>query len=155
MRLVERHTNVPVPSIMMSSYGPEVGGIGTSLIPGVTLSSIWDGLDAFNNEWVCREIWSLIMQRRQIPGPPPKMWFTSISALLMALHTHETHCLRISKTHLDPSVLMKRYGLASMNAIYYSGRQYADTLPSMLPRSEASTFTHGDVCPAQYYGQSE
>ncbi len=29
----------------------------------------------------------------------------------------------------------------------YAGQRYADTLPNMLPRSNTSVFTHGDVAP--------
>lgn len=96
MKLVERTTNVPVPTVLISHFGPVKGSIGMTLVPGFPLESIWDSLDESNKERLCHEI--------------------SISASLMALQPQETHSLRTLKTHLDRSVVMKHYGFASINA---------------------------------------
>lgn len=69
LRLVERHTSVPVPAIILASYEPGKGSICMDFVPGSTLQSIWDGLDECNKERVCREIWTMIAQWRQIPRP--------------------------------------------------------------------------------------
>ena len=62
MRLVKQHTNVPAPDISLHTMSPERGSIGMSLIPGLPLTLVWDGLDERNKEWVYCEIWFRIAQ---------------------------------------------------------------------------------------------
>ncbi|KAI9666807.1 MAG: hypothetical protein M1831_001583 [Alyxoria varia] len=146
MRLVEQHTRVPVPTVVISLYRPEKGSIGMSYLPDVTLGSIWDGLVEHNRERVCREIWNMIAQWRKIQRPPHLAHFYQCLAdgspattdpLLedfedppRPLHTDEAVRVRIHQRYLRNH-----------------GERYADTLLSMLPRSSVSAFTHGDVAP--------
>jgi len=146
IRLVKQHTSVPVPIIIFSGYEPEKGKIGMSFVPGFTLESIWDGLDERNKERVCREIWTMIAQWRQIPRPDHLADFyqcladgspATTDVLLKdledpprSLHTDEAVRIRIHQRYLR-----------------YHGQRYADTLLSILPRSSDSLFTHGDVAP--------
>lgn len=154
MRLVKQHTSVPVPEVIISSYAsgkgniaePRKGDIGMSLIPGFTLESIWDGLDECNKERICREIWRMIAEWRQIPRPPRLAHLYQCLAdgspattdpLLQdladpprSLNTDEAVRIRIHQRYLR-----------------YYGQRYADQLPSMLPQSKVSLFTHGDVAP--------
>ena len=146
MRLVKQHTSVPVPKIILSHFAPEEGFIGMSLVPGSTLDSKWDGLDECNKERICREIWAMIAQWRQIPRPPHL--------------AHLYQCLADgSPATTDPLLQDLQDPLTSLNTdeavrvrihqryLHYWGERYADTLPSMLPRSNISLFTHGDVAP--------
>ncbi|KAK3176922.1 hypothetical protein OEA41_008248 [Lepraria neglecta] len=146
MRLVKRHTNVPVPDIIFSDYEPQKGNIGMSFVPGSTLKSMWDGLDDRNKERVCRETWSMITQWRQIPRPPKLAHLYQCLAdgspatedpLIKdledpprSLYTDEAVRVRIHQRYL-----------------HYAGQRYAETLLDMLPQSSASIFTHGDVAP--------
>ncbi len=146
IRLVKQHTSVPVPIIIFSNYEPDKGNIGMSFVPGFTLKSIWDGLDERNRERVCREIWTMIAQWRQILRPPHLAHLYQCLAdgspaitdpLLQDLedpprflHTDEAVRVRIHQRYLR-----------------YYGERYADTLLSMLPRSNVSVFAHGDIAP--------
>lgn len=146
MRLVKQHTSVPVPKIILSTYAPEQGNIGMSLIPGSTLQSIWDRLDECNKERVCLEIWTMIAQWRPIPRPPHQAHLYQCLAdgspattdpLLQDLaEPPRTLCT-------DEAVRLRIY--QRYRRCY--GERYADELPSMLPQSKVSLFTHGDVAP--------
>lgn len=148
IRLVKQHTTVPVPIIIFSfsNNEPGNGNIGMSFIPGSTLESVWDGLDECNKERICREIWTMIAQWRQIPRAPDLAHLYQCLAdgspattdpLLQdledpprSLDTNEAVNIRIYQRYL-----------------YYHGERYKDRLLSMLPQSKASLFTHGDVAP--------
>ncbi|KAK3176560.1 hypothetical protein OEA41_007883 [Lepraria neglecta] len=147
MRLVEQHTNVPVPRIIFSSYLHDgKGEIGMNFIPGCTLGTIWDRLDVRDKERLCHDIWSMISQWRQIIRPPhlahlyqcladgspatPDPLLKDLDDPRRPLYTDEAVRARIHQRYL-----------------HYFGRRFADTLPGMLPRSKASVFTHGDIAP--------
>ena len=148
MRLVKQHTSVPVPEIIFSfsNREPGKGSIGMSFVPGFTLESIWDGLDESNKERICLEIWTMIAQWRKLPCPPHLAHLYQCLAdgspattdpLLQdlkdpprSLYTDEAVRVRIHQRYLR-----------------YNGKRYADSLPSMLPQSKVSVFTHGDIAP--------
>ena len=146
LELVKQHTGVPVPEIILSRYVPGKGKIGMSFVPGSTLESRWDGLDECNKERICLEIWMMIGQWQQIPRPPhlahlyqcladgspatPDPLLQDLEDPPRSLETDEALRIRIYQRYL-----------------HYNGRRYADELPSMLPRSKVSLFTHGDVAP--------
>lgn len=146
MTLVKQHTSVPVPIIILASYGPERGSIGMSLVPGVTLESMWDGLDECDKERVCLEIWTMIAQWQQISRPPDMAHLYQCLAdgspattdpLLQDLEDPPR------PLYTDEAVRVRIY----QRYFRYYGRRYADELPSMLPQSKVSVFTHGDVAP--------
>ena len=149
MRLVKQHTSVPVPKILWPfsrNYEPGKGHIGMTFVRGFTLESKWDGLDESNKERICLEIWTMIAQWRRIPCPPHLAHLYQCLAdgspattdpLLKddedpprPLYTDEAVRVRIHQRYFR-----------------YNGQRYADSLPSMLPHSEVSVFTHGDVAP--------
>ncbi|KAL9023071.1 MAG: hypothetical protein Q9196_007400 [Gyalolechia fulgens] len=66
----------------------------------------------------------------------------------MVLRPQEIHSFRTLKTpptslHTDEAVRIRIH----QRYLRYFGQRYADTLPSMLPRSHVPLFTHGDVAP--------
>lgn len=148
IRLVAQHTTVPVPTIifLFSNHEPGKGSIDMSFVPGVTLDSMWDGLEECNKERICREIWAMIAQWQQIPRPPQLARLYQCLAdgspattdpLLQdledpprPLHSNESVNIRIYQRYL-----------------HYNGRRYEDKLLSMLPESKVSLFTHGDIAP--------
>lgn len=146
MRLVEQTTNVPVPTVLMSHYGPDMGNIDMTLAPGSPLESIWDSLDESNKERLCREIWSMIMQWRQIPRPH------DLAHLFQCLAdgSAATRDPLLEDLEDPPRSLSSDEALRArihQHYLHHNGRLYEDTLPSILPRSKASIFTHGDVAP--------
>lgn len=146
MKLVERTTNVPVPTVLISHFGPVKGSIGMTLVPGFPLESIWDSLDESNKERLCHEIWSMIRQWRQIPRPH------DLAHLYQCLAdgSAATRDPLLKDLEDPPRSLGSDEALRvriHQRYLHYNGRLYEDTLPSMLPRSNASVFTHGDVAP--------
>ena len=146
MRLVKQYTNVPIPRILFSVYSPGNGQIGMSLVPGVTLESIWDGLDECNKARLCVEIGAMIAQWQQIPPPPHLAHLYQCLAdgspattdpLLQDLEDPPR------SLYTDEAVRHRIY----QRYLRYYGLRYADSLLSMLPQSKVSLFTHGDVAP--------
>ena len=145
MRLVKKHTTVPVPAVICS-YAPEDNSIGMSFVPGSPLNTLWDGLEEYTKERLCRETWAMITQWRQIPRPP------ELAHLYQCLADGSLATQDPLLKDLDDPPKPLRTDEDIRARIYqryyhYFGRRYAETLPSMLPRSTVSVFTHGDVAP--------
>ena len=146
MRLVAQYTSAPVPEIIFSNYRPGEGSIGMSFIPGQQLDCLWDKLDEHTKERICHETWGMIFQWRQIPRPPSLSQF--YQCLADGSHTTEDKLLENLDNPPEPLCddeavrvrIHRRY-------LHYAGQKYADTLPTMLPRSNVSVFTHGDIAP--------
>jgi aminoglycoside phosphotransferase (APT) family kinase protein len=60
MRLVSKHTSVPVPEVLFTKFDPDCGTIGMTLIPGSSLEKKWDTLDEKAKESICLQIWGMI-----------------------------------------------------------------------------------------------
>lgn len=150
LRLVKKHTSVPVPGVISSYFPskgsqPPVGAILMEFIEGRPLDKVWDSLDSNNKERICREIWGFVQQLKAIPRPSD---FTSLyqcgadgstsrDVLLLDLQTPprpitDDDCLRAR--------INERY-------LRFNGGSYREHLPDFLPRSETSVFTHGDIAP--------
>ena len=145
MRLVARFTAAPVPTILLS-FTPSKPSLGMSFIPGITLKSVWDGLDENTKERICRQIWAYIDQWRQIPRPP------ELSHLYQCLADGSADTDDPLLKDLDcPSAPLKTDEEVRLRIFrrywHYNGRRYAGALLDMLPRSQASVFTHGDIAP--------
>ncbi|KAI9810371.1 MAG: hypothetical protein M1826_003647 [Phylliscum demangeonii] len=146
MRLVEQYTHAPVPHIFFAFHQPDVGVIGMSLIPGVTLKSVWDNVQESAKEQMCRQIWDIIAEWRMIP-PPPELSHLS-QCLADGSAATEDPLLKDLKT--PPTALQTDQDVRSRiyrRYRHFNGQRYADTLPDMLPRSPQSVFTHGDIAP--------
>ncbi|MCJ1479825.1 hypothetical protein MMC13_008511 [Lambiella insularis] len=146
IRLVKQYTNVPVPLIIFSDYEPGKGTIGMSFIPDFPLKSIWNGLDESYKERLCHETWSMITQWRQIPRPPKLLHLYQC----LADGSPATEDPLLKDFDDPPKALCTDEALRHrihQRYLHYAGQQYADALPTMLPRSHASVFTHGDVAP--------
>jgi serine/threonine protein kinase len=146
MRLVRQHTSVPVADIIFSNYKPGDGSISMGFIPGLQLKLVWDGLDERTKERVCREIWAMIAQWRTIPRPP------HLGHLYQCLAdgSPATSDPLLKGLNDSPAPLLDDEAVRTrihQRYLHYFGRRYADTLPSMLPRSHVSVFTHADIAP--------
>ena len=147
MRLVGQHTSVPVPKIILSHYEPpEKGTIGMSFVPGFTLKSMWDGLDEGNKERICLEIWTMIANWQKIQRPP------HLAHLYQCLADGSPATTDVLLQDLEdpPSPLYSDEAVRvriHQRYLRYFGERYAATLPTMLPQSKVSLFTHGDVAP--------
>jgi aminoglycoside phosphotransferase (APT) family kinase protein len=145
MRLVKQHTSVPVP-IIIFEYNPERNKIGMSFVRGSTLKSVWDELNEGEKERICREIWTMIAQWRQIPLPHHLAHLHQCLADGSAATTDA-----LLEDLVDPPRSLDSDEALRLR-IYqryrkYHGERYANTLLDMLPRSNGSVFTHGDVAP--------
>ena len=82
---------------------------------------------------------------RQIPQPPEFSHLYQCGAdgsvsndvLIQDLHSAQTP---IQDDNALRARIYERY-------LYFNGRLFKDTLPSILPRSDVSVFTHGDLTP--------
>ncbi|KAL2128921.1 hypothetical protein VTI74DRAFT_8468 [Chaetomium olivicolor] len=150
MRLVQQHApSVPIPHLYTSWYGPDqhgnrIGQLSMSFAPGKRLDSV---LNNAAKERVCRHIWSLIAQIRTIPKPPHLKSFFCCNAdgspswdPLLGGCAHPAPPL--------PSDAAVRERIFD-EYVKCNGLSYADgkDLPNMLPRSDKSVFTHGDIAP--------
>lgn len=70
MRLVSKHTSVPVPEVLNKNFRPDWGLILMTLVPGSCLKERWDGLSDEAKNFVCCQIWDFISKIRNIPRPP-------------------------------------------------------------------------------------
>lgn len=70
LRLVKKHTDVPVPEVFLSGYTQDSGRLSMSVIAGSPLNLHWGNFDEQTKERLCCEIWNLIGKFRQIPKPP-------------------------------------------------------------------------------------
>ncbi|WEW55900.1 hypothetical protein PRK78_001335 [Emydomyces testavorans] len=147
MRLVEEHTNIPIPELYQATYNMDEGRLAMSFIPGTPLKHVWDDLDTKKKQHVCEELWTMINKLRQIPKPPDLR--------------HHYLCLADGSGSPDP--LVAEYGLdirhppltddkavkEQIYNCYYAnnGRAYENKLFDMLPCSKTSVFTHADISP--------
>lgn len=149
MRLVKEHTDIPVPDIFLAAYVGEEGRLAMSVVPGAPLTEVWDNLDDATKKRICDELWSMLEQLRRIKKPPELQ--------------HHFLCLADGSPCInDPMVagsccadpphppLLNDDGIrARIYECYYesNGRKYEKELPSMLPRSDTSVFSHADIGP--------
>lgn len=115
-------------------------------VPGSTLGSIWDSFDDQTKEKICRETWAMITRWREIPRPANL--FDIYQFLAVGSATTSDPLL---KNPNDPPTPIK--GDEALRERIYQrylenfGRRYEHELPSMLPRSSQSVFTHCDIAP--------
>lgn len=145
MRLVKQHTSVPVP-IIIFDYTAEKNKIGMSFIRGSTLKSVWDELNEGEKERICCEIWTMIAQWRQIPLPH------NLAHLHQCLADGSAATTDVLLEDLEDPPRSLDNDEALRVRIYqryraHHGERYVDTLLDMLPRSQISVFTHGDIAP--------
>lgn len=149
LRLVKEHTNVLVPEIFAADYfmknGKEIGSFLMDLVEGTPLHEPWDGFDDGTKERICRDIWDIVAQLRQIPRPSALNSVyqcgadgsPSIDVLLKDLDDNP------SPIRTDEALrarILERY-------LYCNGGSYPENLEERLPRSSTSVFTHGDLAP--------
>jgi len=144
LRLVKNHTGVPVPEVYSSHYFEDKGHLCMSYIPGKPLHESWDRLDNGTKERLCHEIWATVEKLRQIPKPK------ELQHLFLCLADGSNSQDVLVADLPEPQRLLDDQ--AVRNRIYeryyeFCGRKYEKELPDMLPRAEASVFTHGDIAP--------
>ncbi|GAB0138476.1 hypothetical protein EsDP_00006711 [Epichloe bromicola] len=152
MRLVQEHApSVPLPTIYASWFGfsrdVAIGKLFMSFVPGERLDFYWDSFTDSAKERICHDIWGLVAKIRTIPCPAGLQDKFCCAAdgspsLDPLLGAGNDPCPPI---HDDTSLrnqIFARY-------VRHNGLSYADgkNLPCILPRSDKSVFTHGDVAP--------
>ncbi|OAX79860.1 hypothetical protein ACJ72_05816 [Emergomyces africanus] len=145
MRLVEKHTFVPVPNVIYALFNDTNGDIGMTIIPGSSLDKHWESLDDKTKQSLCRRTWDLISMIRQIPQKPELKHLFQCAAdgsptldpLIQDIQQPPTPLETDSQLR---SRIYERY-------IRYGGSRYRDQLLDMLPHSSSSVFTHADIAP--------
>ncbi|KAK2809705.1 hypothetical protein FQN50_003550 [Emmonsiellopsis sp. PD_5] len=148
MKLVAKYTSVPAPEVIYTRFNDGRGTIAMTIIPGTTLEKHWEGLDNDNDEIkqsICRQIWELLSQLRQIPQKSELKHLFQCAA--DGSHTRDPmfEDFQQPSRHLETDLQLRtriyeRY-------IHCGGSRYKDQLFDMLPRSSSSVFTHGDIAP--------
>ncbi|ODM20326.1 hypothetical protein SI65_03379 [Aspergillus cristatus] len=144
MRLVSKHTTVPVPEVYHTNFSSESNGsIEMSLVQGSPLEGKWDMMDEKSKESICRQTWDLISEIRTVPPQ----------------HEGIFQCAADSTPSKDPLLediqdpprpltsdsdlrarIYERY-------LHCGGSRYEHELPDMLLKSDCAVFTHGDITP--------
>jgi aminoglycoside phosphotransferase len=145
MRLVFKHTAVPVPEVLFKSFDTDQGNIQMTCIPGSSLEGKWDELDENAKKDVCYQIWELISKIRDIQPPPELKDVFQCAAdgsptrdpLLEDLQSPARPLMTDSELRTR---IHERY-------FHFGGRRFESQLPDMLPRSSSSVFTHADIAP--------
>ncbi|KAH8910486.1 hypothetical protein BR93DRAFT_923192 [Coniochaeta sp. PMI_546] len=153
MRLINEYApDVPIPKIYMTSYRKGNGPIGygelyMSPLPGVTLHSVWAGFDDATKLRICQDVWSLIAQIRAVPRPEhlcTGMYSTADGS--PCLDPLVGSYSDIAPPSFDDQTLRDRI---YERYVANNGLSYKDPfdLRDILPRSDISVFTHGDIGP--------
>lgn len=155
MNLVSTHTSIPSPKVISAKLSPVNGIIDMTLIPGSCLERKWDRMNEETKESVCRQLWTMISQIRDIPRPPELVdgpfqcmvdGSPTTSPLLEDLDPDSPQPLMSDSDVQDR--IYQRY-------LYFGGRLYKDQLPDMLSRADRSVFTHGDIAPRNIMADEE
>jgi thiamine kinase-like enzyme len=154
MRLVKKHLpDLPVPSIHATRYRfdagvPFYGELEMDFMPGRTLISVWSELDERTKDRVCHDIWNLMSTiRASVPRPadlPPGRYRTVDGSSSRDPLLGDN--MDIAPTEFDDDVLRDRI---YARYVAHNGLSYKDgkDLRNLLPRSDISVFTHGDLVP--------
>lgn len=121
------------------------GQLFMDIVPGLTLKQTWDSLDDFTKERLCNETWAWIAQLRQISKPLEQSHLFQCAADGSPTHDKLITDLEDSPRPLldDDAVRARIYERYH----HFFGRRFTDELPDMLPQSNLSVFTHGDISP--------
>lgn len=147
MDLVSTHTSIPSPKVITTKIGLSNGIIDMTLMPGSSLEKRWDEMNEDTKESVCRQLWTMISQIRDIPRPP-ELVDGSFQCMVDGSPTRS-----LLLEDLDPGSpqpLMSGSDIRDriyQRYLYFGGRLYKDQLPDMLPRADCSVFTHGYIAP--------
>jgi thiamine kinase-like enzyme len=162
MSLVFRQTDVPVPEVLFTDFSPDEGKttpkeyfkpdyrpsegvIGMTIISGITLEQKWDSLEDEAKESICLQLWDLISKIRtiarsqEVEGPYQCAADGSLSRDPMLEDLQEPARPILSDSDLRARIY-ERY-------LYHGGSRYENQLLDMLPHSQRSMFTHGDIAP--------
>jgi hypothetical protein len=162
MRLVSKHTDVPVPEVLFTDFSPDEevtdrsdffkpdfhppeGMIGMTVIPGIPLEQKWDTLDNEAKESICLQLWDLISKVRNIARPQEIEGLYQCAADGSLSRDPMLEDLQkpgrpISSDSELRARIYERY-------IQCGGTRYENQLLDMLPPSERSVFTHADIAP--------
>ena len=143
MKLVFEHTSVPVPEVLVTCFDGDEGNIHMTTVPGTCLERKWDMLDVESKKSLCLQLWDLISKWREIPRPP------KIDGIFQcAADGSPSRDPLLEDLNSPPRPLMSDSELRARiyeRYLNFRGLHYEHKLPNMLPRSNRSVFTHGDV----------
>ncbi len=152
MRLVKKHApHIPVPSIHGFGYRfengiPYSGHLEMDFMSGRTLKSVWAELDEGTKDRVCQDIWDLVASiRASIPRPvdlaPGRYRTVDGSPSRDPLLGDNTD---VAPSEFDDDMLRDRI---YARYVAHNGLSYKDgkDVLGLLPRSNTSVFTHGDL----------
>lgn len=143
MKFVFEHTSIPVPEVIVTCFAGDKGNIHMTSVPGTCLEKKWNTLNADSKESVCRQVWDLISKWREVPRPPKLD-----GPFQCAADGSPSRDPLLEDLKSPPRPLMSDSELRARIYERYltcGGRRYENKLPDMLPRSDRSVFTHGDI----------
>ncbi|KAL2757432.1 hypothetical protein ACRALDRAFT_2100321 [Sodiomyces alcalophilus JCM 7366] len=146
---VKEYTKVPLPELYAADYffkdGKEHGIFLMSLVDGSPLHVVWDGFDNSTKERICHELWGTVRQLRQIPRPP------ALGHLYQCLADGSPSSdVLLEDLNQPPSPILSDDDLQARiykRYLHHNGGSFPENLPSILPHSSKSVFTHGDLTP--------
>lgn len=153
MRLVAKNMGTSfVPEVIFTSFVPSMhndsdydGNIMMTLIQGSTLQTKWDTLDEKSKESVCLQIWNMLSKIRSIPRP------SELAGLFQcAADGSPSRDSLLEDLQRPPRPLANDVSLRTRiyeRYIHFGGLRHKDQLLNMLPRSDSTVFTHGDIAP--------
>lgn len=162
LRLVKEHTRIPVPTMHLASYnwkqGREHGSLIMDLVDGTQLSDLWarlnDDDDADNTKRrICCSIWAVVEELRRIPRHAtfnPTVVSAIVSCYQCGADGSPTRDVLLQDLRNPPSPLPTDEALrARINERYLhdNSGSYGQDLSGMLPHSDVSVFTLGDMTP--------
>ncbi|KAI0964779.1 kinase-like protein [Xylaria arbuscula] len=149
LRLVKKHTTIPVPKVYDSEYkivdSLPYGQIWMEHLQGSPLDKIWDTLEDSAKKKISNELWGFVQQLRRIPKPSSLRHLYQCGADGSAC---QDVLLEDLKSLLEPllsdDALRKRINECYLD---YNGGSYGENLMDYLPHLDQSVFTHADLAP--------
>jgi hypothetical protein len=145
MKLVLKHTSIPVPEVIFAQFSKDHGSIRMTIIPGSPVEALWDKLDDKTKKSVCRQTWDLIIKLREIQQQ------SDLKGLFQcAADGSPTRDPLIEDLQRPPRPLYTDSELRSRiyeRYLHFGGHRYKNQLYDMLPQSYCSVFTHADIAP--------
>lgn len=144
MKLVSRHTSVPVPKVYDTNFKDiNKGSIEMSPVQGTTLEKTWDTMDEKTKESVCHQIWDYISQIRSIPSQYEGIFQCAADGSPSRDPVLEDLQSPPRPLRSDSDLRARIYE----RYLHCGGRRYEHELPNMLPKSDRAVFAHGDIAP--------
>ena len=142
IRLISKYTSVPAPQVYHMDFSSEHNGfIEMSLIQGRSLEGIWDTVNEKAKESFCHQTWDLIFEIQSVPSQYEGIF-------QCAADGSPSRDPLVEDLQSPPRPLTSDSDLRDRiyeRYVHCGGSRYEHELPNMLPKSNHSVLTHGDI----------